>query len=460
MVPLSGVSRPPILVAVAVAIVFIFPVAVKAQTVTLIHRFPNYGTITYPVGPPVQGRDGRLYGYTYLTQWGSTFRENLDGTGSPLYVFSSSDGGGSAVPFSPLLLASDGNWYGATGDAYENAGGTLFKITPSGDFTILHSFATIDGGASIGSPIEVNGLLYGTTVGGRNVGPAVYTSTLSGTFTLLYQFNTTQFTSSAGALVQGSDGYLYGAGTGSDGCGAAFKMTTDGVLMNIVNFSCSLNIGAVNSPLLEDKDGNFYGTSVGSWSRIGAVFKLSKNGAATNLHAFGSGPTDGLYANHGLIQGTDGNFYGTAWAGGDSDGGTIYQVSTTGAYQQLYSFVYSYGRVPSGLMQDTNGKFYGFLEFTGSYIASGEFYSLDMGLGPFVTLSLPRGGPPATTARILGQGLTGTTSVIFNGVAATTFVVVSDTYLTAVVPSGATTGPVQVTTPTGTLTGNTSFTVK
>jgi hypothetical protein len=79
-----------------------------------------------------------------------------------------------------------------------------------------------------------------------------------------------------------------------------------------------------------------------------------------------------------------------------------------------------------------------------------------MGLDPFITFVLPV-GKPGQTAQILGQGLTGTTSVTFNGVAATKFTVVSDTYMTSVVPAGATTGPVVITTPTGNLTSNVSF---
>ena len=81
-----------------------------------------------------------------------------------------------------------------------------------------------------------------------------------------------------------------------------------------------------------------------------------------------------------------------------------------------------------------------------------------MGLGPFVAFALPT-GKVGKTAQILGQGLTGTSSVTFNGIPATSFTVVSDTYMTAVVPAGATTGPVVVTTPTGTLTSNKNFIV-
>jgi uncharacterized repeat protein (TIGR03803 family) len=106
-------------------------------------------------------------------------------------------------------------------------------------------------------------------------------------------------------------------------------------------------------------------------------------------------------------------------------------------------------------MQDTSGKFYGTTNLGGKS-GNGTIYSLNMGLGSFITFVRPNGAIGGT-AQILGQGLTGATGVTFNGIAATSLKVVNDTYMTAVVPSGATTGPVVVTTPGGTLTSNVSF---
>jgi hypothetical protein len=125
-------------------------------------------------------------------------------------------------------------------------------------------------------------------------------------------------------------------------------------------------------------------------------------------------------------------------------------------YKSLYAFSSKFGRFPSaGLLQHTNGKFYG-LCFNGGAYGEGTLYSLNMGLSPFIALVRYTGriGQPV---QILGQGLTGSTAVNINGVAATSFKVVSDTYMTAVVPTGATTGPVVVTTPKGTLTSNHNF---
>jgi len=429
----------------------VFAGLAAGQTVTIIQQFPS-ATILNPYGPPVQGRDGKLYGEVYFSGWGMVFGAETAGPASPLYTFSETNGGG-GVPESPVVLAGNGGWYGTTLLSLFAGYGVLYRITENGAFTQLYNFEGFEDGLPAGSLIEVNNKLYGITSPYAG-SAAVYTySSSGGSPDVIYQFSTSQFTTAGGgALVQGRDGNLYGGGTGSNGCGAVFKMTTLGDLLNIWSFDCSLNIGAVNAPLVEGSDGNFYGTASGG--EQGTVFKVSPTGVVSLIHDFGSVPEDGTYG-RGLTLGTDGNLYGTAPTGGADEGGTVYQISS-GTYLQLYSFVYATGPWhPSGLVQHTDGKFYGFLEFTneGDY---GGFYSLDMSLGPFVAFVLPAGGV-GQTAEILGQGLTGATAVTFNGVAATEFTVVSDTYMTAVVPSGATTGPVVVTTPGGTLTSNVSF---
>jgi uncharacterized repeat protein (TIGR03803 family) len=148
--------------------------------------------------------------------------------------------------------------------------------------------------------------------------------------------------------------------------------------------------------------------------------------------------------------------YGGTDRGGANDFGTLFQISLSGQYKLLYSFVDAIGSgANAALLQHTSGKFYGTTSFGGQN-GVGAVYSLDMGLGPFIALVRYTGriGQPV---QILGQGLSGSTAVTVNGVAATTFKVVSNTYMTAVVPTGATTGPVIVTTPTGTLTSNHNF---
>jgi uncharacterized repeat protein (TIGR03803 family) len=131
-------------------------------------------------------------------------------------------------------------------------------------------------------------------------------------------------------------------------------------------------------------------------------------------------------------------------------------MTTGGTFTLLYIFDSPTGKYPLGaLTQHTSGRFYG-TAYQGGAEGYGTVFSLDMGLGPFVTVVQPTAAVGGT-AQILGQGLTGTTSVTFNGIAATSFKVVTDTYMTAVVPTGATTGKLVVTTPSGPLTSNVNF---
>jgi uncharacterized repeat protein (TIGR03803 family) len=158
----------------------------------------------------------------------------------------------------------------------------------------------------------------------------------------------------------------------------------------------------------------------------------------------------------GLVEGTDGNLYGTTEEGGSDNIGTLFQITKNGDHKVLYSFASGIGStLQSAPMQHTNGRFYG-LSAVGGADDNGSVYTLDMGLGPFVAFVRPS-GRVGQSAEILGEGLTGTTAVTFNGLPASSFKVINDTYMTAVVPSGATTGQVVVTTPGGTLTSNVNF---
>jgi uncharacterized repeat protein (TIGR03803 family) len=218
--------------------------------------------------------------------------------------------------------------------------------------------------------------------------------------------------------------------------------------------------------LIQGSDGNFYGASPGTVIRPhGIVFKLTPAGTWILLHGL-DGKGDGAFPFGSLAQASDGNFYGTAKFGGatsqsNSQGcGTIYQVTPGGNFTTVYTFPShgSMGCNPSGtLVQHTNGLLYGATTDSPN-LDTGVFFSLDLGLPPFARV-LPEASRVGQTVGILGQGFTGTTAVTFNGTPAQ-FTVVSDTYLTAPVPSGATTGFITVTTPTGTLKSNKKFQVR
>jgi uncharacterized repeat protein (TIGR03803 family) len=227
-------------------------------------------------------------------------------------------------------------------------------------------------------------------------------------------------------------------------------------------YSFSGTDGQSPGHLLQATNGNFYGLAdIGGAMGDGTVFEITPAGVLTTLYSFCSQKNcgDGSFPN-GLMQATNGNFYGTTANGGLSGNwGTIFQITPKGALTTLHRFCSQTncadGALPqAGLMLDTDGTFYG-VTSGGTY---GTIFSLSSGISPFVE-ALPNFGRAGRVVGILGTDLTGTTGVSFNGTPATTFTVLSPTAIKVTVPSGATTGTIQVTTPRGTLKSNLAFKV-
>jgi uncharacterized repeat protein (TIGR03803 family) len=174
-----------------------------------------------------------------------------------------------------------------------------------------------------------------------------------------------------------------------------------------------------------------------------------------------SGCPDGNYLYASLIQATDGNLYGIMETDGANGYGTIFKITLSGTLTTLYSFCSQSGCTDgeypaAGLVQDTNGNLYG-TTADGGANGYGTVFSLSVGLGPFVEPQ-NTSGKVGAAVKILGTSLAGATSVTFNGTPAS-FTVSSSTFITATVPSGATTGTVEVVTPSGTLSSNVPFRV-
>ena len=203
-------------------------------------------------------------------------------------------------------------------------------------------------------------------------------------------------------------------------------------------------------------NGDFYGTTAnGGAHSYGTVFRITTEGTLTTLHSFDG--TDGSEVNAGPVQATNGNLYGATYGGGAHSDGTVFEITPAGTLTTLLSFDYTDGsEVTGGLVQATNGTFYG-TTYGGGTDGYGTVFSLSVGLGPFVE-TLPTSGKAGAAVTVLGSNLTGATKVTFNGTAAT-FKVVSSTEITTTVPTGATTGPVEVVIPGGTLTSNVNFQV-
>jgi uncharacterized repeat protein (TIGR03803 family) len=416
---------------------------------------PGFGSL-------VQATNGDLYGTTAhggASNDGTIFKITLAGVLTTLDSFDRTNG---TSPEGGLVQATNGYLYGTTKNG-------PFKITPAG---VLTTFPGFEGGAmpEYGSLVQAtNGDLYGTTVyGGANGDGTIFKITPAGVLTTLHSFDGTDGAFPYAGLVQATNGDLYGTtedggasnggGACEYGCGTIFKITPAGMLTSLHSFD--LTDGAIpRGGLMQATNGYLYGTTVeggasavGGANSYGTIFKITPAGVLTSLHSFDLTDGDQPYA--GLIQASDGNLYGTTEAGGAYDFGTIFKITPAGVLTSLYSFYWNNGASPGGLVQATNGNLYG---TTTRGAATGTIFRLSVGLGPFVN-TLPISGEPGSVVKILGTNLTGSTSVSFNGTLAV-FTVVDPALITTTVPTGATTGTVQVITPSGTFSSNVPFRV-
>ncbi len=422
-----------------------------------------------------QGTDGNLYGTTQYggaNGAGTVFQLTLDGSLTIIHDFCNKKCLDGAIPASGLLLASDGDFYGTTYGGGKQSAGTVFKISTKGKLTTLYSFCSdscFDGAYPAAPLVQgTDGNFYGTTTtdGANYEGGTVFKITPKGQFTTLYSFCADSCFDGAlpnSALIQNVDGNFYGttaAGGAPLSAGTAFKITPDGVLTTLHAF-CTGSCPDGEDPvgLVLGTDGNFYGVAwAGGPYGLGTVFGMTTAGAVTTLYGFCGDPgcPDGQLPLGSVVEGTDGNFYGTTSSGGVYGIGTIYMVTPNGTLTTLHSFKGQYqGRFPlTPLVQATNGDFYGTTSRGGK---GGSIYRLTVGLGPFVE-SIQFSGKVGQTVMVLGQDFIGATAVSFNGKAAS-YRVLSGTCLRALVPHGATSGSITVSTPGGTLTSNKPFVV-
>ncbi len=461
--------------AIALAALFAAkPIAAQAQTVSTIYDFVGSSNSQNPQGVIAQGRDGNYYGMTTGPEPGTIYNVSRSGTFTLLRSMVYADG----QTCNGLVLGTDGNFYGTcfNGGNNGNSTGTFFQVTPAGALTVLHYFdgmssGTSDGCNPQGVPMQAtDGNFYGTAkVCGLYNGGMAYKITTAGAFTPIHSFagGASDAQNPQGALIQGSDGNLWGTSYagGPTGSGTVFKMTTAGKVTVVYQFEeCGLATTGCNpaAGLVQGTDGNYYGTALsGGINNQGVVFKVTPGGAYTVLHDFNETADNGAYPQLPLTLGTDGNFYGIATGcfGGGCSNADIFKITSDGVFTDLYNFPNLGGNnnsIPeTPLLLGTDGAFYS-TTYEGTDNA-GSVFSLSVGLGPFVETQ-PKSGRPEDPVVILGTNLAGSTSVTFNGTAAM-FIVVSASAITTSVPDGATTGTVQVTTPSGTLSSNVPFRV-
>src|SRR6202167_1396665 len=435
---------------------------------------------TDPNLSPIQGTDGNLYGGTAVGgeySQGVLFNMTPSGTLTRIYSFCAELGCPDGKGGAPEVLGTDGNLYGSNQGGGAFGDGTIFKVTEKGVLTTLHSFDGTDG-LEIKHLVQASsGNFYGTTSNGGNLSECngigcgtIFEIAPNGKLTTLYNFCSLSGCADGAvlydALVQGTDGNFYGTtwagGTGNGG--TVFKITPTGMLTTLYSFCVPdypyCGDGSNPIKLVQGADGNFYGTTAyGGGNGEGSVFKITPSGTLTTIYSFCAqiACTDGSTPRDGLTLGSDGNFYSTTYYGGADNQGTLFEITAAGVLTTLHSFDGTDGRYPiQHLFQATNSNFYGITDNDGAS-GDGTIFRLSVGLLPFVE-TVPTSGAVGTKVILLGNKLMGSTSVTFNGTSAV-FKVVSNTEITTTVPIEATTGNVQVTTPSGILTSNMNFQV-
>lgn len=478
-----GATRTPCIV---IALFIATAVASSGQTFKTLASFdgtngggPLYVTL-------VQGANGKFFGTTSgdgANDGGTVFEVSPAGKITPLYNFCSqaecTDG---YQPYAGVALATNGNFYGTTVSGGSTGYGAVFEITPAGKLTTIYSFCytssicTSPGynphaGVTQGS----NGNFYGTTFQGSgndmyNDG-AIYEITGAGQLGAAYNFDIYDGDGGAasGPLVQASNGDIYGTteGGGTNFYGAVFRATPALSVTTLYSFCSLSNCSDGQEPIggvVQASNGDFYGTTAyGGTNGDGTVFKITPAGTLTTLYSFCSQAlcADGGIPQAGLVQATDGNFYGVTTSFGSNGSGTLFRITPAGNLKVLHTFCSEAncadGNSATGApMQATNGNLYGTTDGGGTS-GVGTIYRWSTGLAPFIE-TIPTSGKVGAKVTILGNNLAGATSVTFNGTAANTFTAAANE-IEVEVPAGATTGTVQVVTSSGTLNSNVPFRV-
>jgi uncharacterized protein (TIGR03437 family) len=390
--------------------------AILAQAQTP-NTLANFSLDTAGPTSIIQGSDGNFYGTAgkeTVPGVGVIYKMTPDGTLTTLY---------SAAKFNPveLLQGSDGNFYGSAPYTGIFGVGIIFQMTPAGAITPLYNFSGPTDGANptSGLIIATDGNFYGTTSQGGSTETSkssgigtIFTMTPSGTLTNLHNFAGADGASPASGLIQATDGNFYGmtefGGTGScqvqfepAGCGTIYKITSQGSFTTLYSFQGTDGAFPVGG-LIQATDGNFYGltteggTAGSCTGGCGTIFKITPAGMLTSLYSFNL--TNGASPEYGLIQASDGNFYGTTRAGGQgcinpplvAGCGTIFKVTPQGAITVLYDTFppeagtqNRYGPAPGPLIQAADGNLLGTVLVGGSE-GNGTVYELSLGLPPLI----------------------------------------------------------------------------
>ncbi len=313
---------------------------------------------------------------------GTVFKVSASGMESVLYSFIGSPTDGMR-PQAGLIMDSAGNLYGTTEAGGATVDGTVFKVTPAGSESVLHSFGAVPDGSGPFSGLVMDSIgdLYGTTfAGGASDNGTVFKVTPTGTESVLYYFKggTSDAAGPRAGLIMDSAGDLYGttAFGGVNNDGTVFKISASGTETVLYSFAGGTTDGSdPMGRLIMDGLGNIYGvTNTGGVINDGTVFEINASGTESVLHSFTGRPTDGANPNAGLVMDSSGNLYGVTGYGGLNNDGTVFKISAAGTESVLYSFAggATDGSGPVGrLVIDSEGNLYGTTLFGGNCVSLG-----------------------------------------------------------------------------------------
>jgi uncharacterized repeat protein (TIGR03803 family) len=367
-----------------------------------------------PSAQLVLGGDGNYYGVCAqggADGLGTIFKLLPDGTAVTVVTFS---GNGEtfrgALPFAPLLPGEDGYLYGTTSRGGLYNLGTVFKMAEAdGSLTTLVEFGGKVIGAKGANPYAAlvkgpDGALYGTTAkGGKSDHGTIYSVTTNGTLKTLVEFTDLGPKKGAApyaALTLFSDGNFYGttARGGAGDNGTIFQMTPAGALKTLAEFTgrAGKKRGALpESPLVVGPDASFYGTTfAGGKYNVGTIYKVTPAGDVTTLIDFG-GPNRGAQPQAGLVLGQNGKFRGTTLRGGKGNSGTVFEVSASGELRTLLEFpgvnpdTYSQG----GIIRAKDDNFYGVSAASGLFGKGSVFQITSLGAATTLSEFSDNGGP-------------------------------------------------------------------
>lgn len=342
----------------------------QAQTFSVLYNFGGAADGGDPYAGLMRDADGNLYGtvgYGGTAYAGGVYKVDASGNETMLYSFTG--GADGAYPISTLVRDSAGNLYGTTTQGGSAGSGVVFKVDASGNETVLHNFTGgTDGTDPVGGLVlDAAGSLYGTTgQGGTSNCGVLFKLSPTGKETILHSFtgaaNDGKYPSYTSVLMDAA-GNIYGVTEegGSSGHGVVYRRSRSGAFTILHSFAGGTTDGCnVLGIPFRDKYGNIYGTtsSCGAYG-FGTVWKLASDGKETVLHSFTGATTDAEYPLAGVVADAHGNLYGTTETGGSANLGTAYRVTQKGQFTLLHSFTGSDGEyVYGGLILD-NGTLYG-----------------------------------------------------------------------------------------------------